>query len=194
MLYSSYVVTNDPSNYGLIYLTRILSSETGIKEILDTLTGEGDLLLVMIISRLIKPSSDISLLKFIDQIYYPWADLSIKKDRIYRLLDKLERNKESIEIDLFNRLKPDVSVIHYDLTSTYFKGREDNDVVLFGCSRDKKMGKEQIVIGLIIADGIPIYDEVWPGNTVDPRTLESTIPVHKERFHVKGNHWRQGIC
>jgi len=100
----------------------------------------------MIISRLIKNSSDISLLKFIDQTYYPWADLSIKKDRIYRLLDKLEKNKESIELDLFNRLKPDTSVVHYDLTSSYFEGGEDNDLVLFGYSRDKKRGKEEIVM------------------------------------------------
>ncbi len=57
--------------------------------------------------------------------------------------------------------------------------------MLFGYSRDKKRGKEQIVIGLVMADGIPIYHEVWPGNTVDPKTLESTISVLKERFHIK---------
>ena len=36
-----------------------------------------------------------------------------------------------------------------------------------------------------MADGIPIHHEVWPGNTVDPKTLESTISVLKERFHIK---------
>jgi transposase len=63
-------------------------------------------------------------------------------------------------LDIFNKLKPDVSVVHYDLTSSYFKGREDNDLVLFGYSRDRKRGKVQIVIGMVMADGIPIYHHV----------------------------------
>ncbi|MGC8563179.1 MAG: IS1634 family transposase, partial [Thermoplasmata archaeon] len=75
-------------------------------------------------------------------------------------------------------------MVHYDLTSSYSEGRENNDLVLFGYSRDKKRGKEQIVIGLVMADGIPIYHQVWPGNTVDPKTLESTLTTLKERFHV----------
>ena len=39
-------------------------------------------------------------------------------------------------------LKPDASIVHHDLTSSYFEGREDNDLVLFGYSRGRKMGKE----------------------------------------------------
>ena len=34
------------------------------------------------------------------------------------------------------------SMVHYDLTLSYFKGKEDNDLVLFGYSRDRKRGKE----------------------------------------------------
>ena len=35
-----------------------------------------------------------------------------------------------------------------------------------------------------MADGIPIYHEVFPGNTVDPKTLEPTISALKDRFHI----------
>lgn len=31
---------------------------------------------------------------------------------------------------------------------------------------------------------IPIHHEVLPGNTVDTKTLESTLAVLKERFHI----------
>ena len=57
--------------------------------------------------------------------------------------------------------------------------------MLFGYSRDKKRGKEQIVIGLVMVDGIPVHHEVRPGNTIDLKTLESTISVLKERFHIR---------
>ncbi|MHB8361050.1 MAG: hypothetical protein ACYDDC_04515, partial [Thermoplasmataceae archaeon] len=56
---------------------------------------------------------------------------------------------------------------------------------MFGYSRDKKRGKEQIVIGLVMADGIPIHHEVWKGNTIDPKTLDFTITVLKDRFRIK---------
>ena len=56
---------------------------------------------------------------------------------------------------------------------------------MFRYSRDKKRGKEQIVIGLVMADGIPVHHEVWPGNKIDPKPLESTISTLKERFHIK---------
>ena len=36
-----------------------------------------------------------------------------------------------------------------------------------------------------MADGIPIHHEVWPGNTMDPKTLEATMSALKERFHIK---------
>ena len=36
-----------------------------------------------------------------------------------------------------------------------------------------------------MADGIPIHHEVWPGNTVDPKTLEPTIATLKDRFGIK---------
>ncbi|WP_393971953.1 hypothetical protein OXIME_000546 [Oxyplasma meridianum] len=81
----------------------------------------------------------------------------------------LNQNKIPIENELFHALKPHVSVVHYQLTSSYFESREDNDLVLLGYFRDKKRGKEQMVIGLVMADCIPIYHEVWPSNTVGPK-------------------------
>ena len=38
-----------------------------------------------------------------------------------------------------------------------------------------------------MADGIPIYDEVWLGNTIEPKTLESTISLLKDHFRT--NMW-----
>ncbi|MFG1519805.1 MAG: hypothetical protein AAE977_04960 [Thermoplasmataceae archaeon] len=137
----------------------------------------------MIISRPFEPSSDLDLIDLAGRVYHTWNG-GISEDNVYRSLDILIEKKERIEMDIFNALKPEKFVIHYDLTSLYFERRENNDLVLFGHSRDKKRGKEQIVIGLVMADGIPIYYEVWPGNTIDPKIVESTISMLKERFHI----------
>ena len=172
-------------SFGLFYAARTMMERNGMSGILTRHTRSyAETLTFMIISRLFEPSSDIDLIDLEKRVYYPW-EMHISEDSVYRSLDSLLKRKDDIEIDIFHALKPDTSIVHYDLTSSYFEGREDNDLVLFGYSRDKKRGKEQIVIGIVMADGIPIHHEVWPGNTVDPKTLEATISVLKERFHIK---------
>jgi transposase len=42
-----------------------------------------------------------------------------------------------------------------------------------------------MVIGLVMADGLPIHHEVWPSNTMDPKTHDFTISVLKDRFRIK---------
>ena len=172
-------------SFGIFYAARTMMERNGMSGILARHTRSyAETLIFMIISRLFEPSSDINLIDMKDRVYYPW-EMHISEDSVYRSLDSLLEKKDEIEMDLFHALKPDTSIVHYDLTSSYFEGREDNDLVLFGYSRDKKRGKEQIVIGLVMADGIPIHHEVWKGNTIDPETLEATISVLKDRFRIK---------
>ena len=172
--------------YGIAHASMAVMDNSGILSILRKNVGVySHILNFMIIARLQEPSSDLSLISMSEKIYYPWSEINLNDDNIYRTLDKLISAKDKIEMEIFKALKPDTSRIHYDVTSSYFEGREDNDLVLFGYSRDKKRGKEQIVIGLVMADGIPIHHEVWPGNTVDPKTLEPTIATLKDRFGIK---------
>ena len=172
--------------YGIAHASMAVMNNNGILSILRKNVGVySHILNFMIIARLQEPSSDLSLISMSEKIYYPWSEINLNDDNIYRTLDKLITAKDKIEMEIFKALKPDISKIHYDVTSTYFEGREDNDLVLFGYSRDKKRGKEQIVIGLVMADGIPVHHEVWPGNTVDPKTLEPTIATLKDRFGIK---------
>ena len=147
-------------SFGLFYASRMIMERNGILDALKRNTGSySEILTFMIISRLFDPSSDMELIDLAGRVFYPW-ELHISEDNVYRSLDSIIAVKNEMEIDLFRALKPDISTIHYDLTSSYFEGKEDNDLVLFGYSRDKKRGKEQIVIGLVMADGIPIHHEV----------------------------------
>ena len=172
-------------SFGVFHASKAIMDRCGISAVLERHTGTyAGIISFMISSRLFEASSDIDLLSLRERVYYPW-ELNMSKDNIYRSLDAIIEEKDRIETDLFDALKPDTSTVHYDLTSSYFEGREENDLVLFGYSRDKKRGKEQIVIGLVMADGIPIHHEVWPGNTIDPKTLEDTISFLKDRFGIK---------
>ena len=92
------------------------------------------------VARLIRPGFDLSLIRFHETSYYP--DIrELKKDQIYDALDHLISMKDELETAIVNALKPDLKRVYYDLTSTYFEGKEKNDLVMFGYSRDRKRGK-----------------------------------------------------
>ena len=134
------LVFDPPLDFGMIYAARKIMEQTGIMRSLSMLGKYMETIFLMIIARIIYPGSDISLRRFFQTIYYPWDQPRTGKDELYRALDVLIGFKDQIEIDLFRALNPDTSTVHYDLTSSYFEGKEDNDLVLFGYSRDKKRG------------------------------------------------------
>ena len=120
--------------------------DTGILQVLKKNTGVyAHILNFMIIARLLEPSSDLSLINLLERVYYPWSGVDLNDDYIYQTPDKLISVKDEIEISIFKTLKPDTSMVHYDLTSSYFEGKENNDLVLFGYSRDKKRGKNRLL-------------------------------------------------
>ena len=56
----------------------------------------------------------------------------------------------------------------------------------FGCNRDRKRGKSQIVCGLLsAADSCPLAIEVFAGNTADPTTVHSQVQTLRGRFGVE---------
>ena len=88
----------------------------------------------MITTVVTKPGSDIWLEKSFRTVYYPWDSPTIGKDDLYRSLDALIGFKDRFEMHLFMALKPDTSLIHYDLTSSYFEDPKSvNNIV---CMKD----------------------------------------------------------
>jgi len=109
------------------------------------------------------------------------------EDDLYSNLDWLSENQARIELNLFksrfgDTLKPILYL--YDVTSSYLEGVK-NALGDWGYNRDKKKGKLQIVIGLLLdGDGIPVSVEVFKGNTNDTKTVLSQIQKLAGRFGV----------
>ncbi|MCL5439625.1 MAG: hypothetical protein M1595_01785 [Candidatus Thermoplasmatota archaeon] len=136
-----------PKEYGLIYAAQVLCHDLGIDTVFDHMGKYSEIVFLSVVSRIVYPSSDVSLLRILEKVYYPRIT-DLKKDSIYDALDYIIERKDQIEQEIVSILKPDMRRVYYDLTSTYFEGKEKNDLVLFGYSRDKKRGKRQINIGL----------------------------------------------
>lgn len=102
--------------------------------------------------------------------------LRIQLRQVYRSLFVLLNKKEDIEKHLCKTLNPKREIVFYDLTSSYAEGAyKKSDIVCYGFNRDKKLGKKQIVLGLLLAESLPLAHEVWEGNTADKSTLKEAI-------------------
>ena len=86
------------------------------------------------------------------------------EEHLYANLDWLHENQEEIENKLARKLhgKNPIELFLYDVTSSYLEG-EKNELAAFGYNRDKKRGKQQIVIGLLCDPaGTPAFDRSIP--------------------------------
>ena len=109
---------------------------------------------------------------------------SFDEDDLYKNLDWLAKNQAKIEDRLFRKRNPDgkAQLFLYDVTSSYLEGTH-NQLGAFGYNRDKKKGKQQIVIGLLCdEEGRPLSVEAFRGNTSDTKTFPSQVRKVAHRF------------
>ena len=155
---------------------------------------------VLIISRLIEPSSELYLAEHLyartalpDLFGIPWAKLN--DDRLYRTLDHLVKHKSALEVHLKNRagelfdLKYDLLL--YDITSTYFEGLcKKNPQAKRGYSRDNRSDCLQVCIALVMSrDGMPLGYEVLDGNRHDVNSVEDIVNLMESRYGKADRVW-----
>ena len=144
----------------------------------------------MIVARILSPDSKLATARGLDAatasstLAQELALEEVTADELYAALDWLEARHARIETTLARTHLADGALLLYDVTSSYFEGRTSSLGAL-GHNRDQTGWQPQIVIGLLCAqDGCPIAVEVFPGNTSDPKTLDSAVTKARERFGV----------
>jgi transposase len=144
----------------------------------------------MVFNRLLEPSSKLRVSEWVaTQAIHEIFPEEIPLHRYYRSLDYLMTHKESLEEDIFWKVNDifnlDLSLVFYDLTSSYFEG-DHCTIARRGYSRDHRPDCRQIEIGLLVnRDGIPIAHEVWDGNVKDQNTVPVTLETMRKRFNIK---------
>ena len=147
----------------------------------------GKLAMWQVIARVIEQGSRLSAVR-LAQTHAACDVLDIRRgfdeNDLYDNLRWLADNQEEIEKKLFSvrREKTKPEIFLYDVTSSYLEGM-NNYFGEYGYNRDKKKGKQQIVIGLLCDEfGEPVSTEVFAGNTQDPQTFASQVKKAAERF------------
>jgi len=78
-----------------------------------------------------------------------------------------------------------LDALYYDITSTYFEGAKCV-LAKLGYSRDKKIGKVQINIALVVTRNwaFPICFLVYSGSTNDQKTVKDILKVLRSEFKI----------
>ncbi len=204
--------------HGDVHALEAIWQRLGIPDILRTQTGKRfrydveRALFAMVANRACAPVSKL-------YCHEQWLKEDVRiagtegldLQHLYRAMDFLEANKESIEQAIFYRvadlLNLDVEVIFYDTTSLHFeideedrgnkagevKGSKAAGAKTYAAPRQRGHAKNgrsdvpQIVVGLAVTrEGFPVRHWVFPGNTVDVTT------VAKVKEDLKG--WQLTRC
>jgi len=182
--------------YGPSMVFRRLWEKLGLDQILSELVAGTDIsfdvqeaIFCMVLNRLTEPTSKVGVADWKDGVYRPQFD-ELKLHHLYRAIDFLDENKETIEEQLFFRhtdlFSSQLDLVFFDTTSTHVEGAAGAfDLLDYGHSKDHRPDRLQVMIGILMSrDGIPIAHHVFPGNTPDTEAFMEAVRDLKNRFNI----------
>ena len=147
------------------------------------------LIRVMVFNRLCDPESKLGVLRWLDTVAMPGVEVeTITHQHLLRSMDALVDHQTEVDAVVANLLRPlidqELSVVFYDMTTIRTEGSStpDGDVRQFGMAKEGLIAR-QVMLGVVqTGDGLPIYHEVFAGNTAESPTLLPTLKTVLERF------------
>lgn len=148
---------------------------------------------VMVFNRLCDADSKLGALRWLQTVALPEVDAgAMTHQHLLRSMDALMDHQEAVDACVAALLRPlideQLSVVFYDLTTIRAQGlsEQDGDLRRFGMSKEGLIAR-QFLLGVVqTADGLPIYHEVFAGNTSEGTTLQPTLERVLARYpHVR---------
>ena len=148
---------------------------------------------VMVFNRLCDPDSKLGVLRWLQTVSMPQlAPDALTHQQLLRSMDALMDHQAAVDDCIAALLRPliddELSVVFYDLTTIRAEGlsQQDADVRHFGMSKEGVIAR-QFMLGVVqTSEGMPIYHEVFDGNTAEAPTLEPTLKKVLARYpHIK---------
>ena len=148
---------------------------------------------VMVFNRLCDADSKLGTLRWLQTVSMPGVDpAKLTHQHLLRSMDALMDHQQAVDDCVAHLLRPLIddalSVVFYDLTTIRAAGHsvQDGDVRHFGMSKEGMVAR-QFMLGVVqTADGMPIYHEVFDGNTSEAPTLLPTVRKVLARYpHIR---------
>ena len=148
---------------------------------------------VMVFNRLCDPDSKLGVLRWLQTVSMPGVDnAKLTHQQLLRSMDALMDHQGAVDDCVAHLLRPlideELSVVFYDLTTIRIEGlsEQKDDIRRHGMSKEGLIAR-QFMLGVVqTADGMPIYHEVFAGNTAEAPTLKPTLEKVLSRYpHIR---------
>ena len=150
------------------------------------------LIRVMVFNRLCNPDSKLGVLRWLETVALPGTSLeSIDHQHLLRAMDALVEHKAGVDNVMASLLRPlvdqDLAMVFYDMTTIRAAGlsEQEGDLRHYGMA---KVGvvERQVMLGVVqTSEGLPLYHEVFEGNTAEVTTIKGVIEKIVARFPIK---------
>lgn len=147
---------------------------------------------IMVFNRLCDPESKLGVLRWLETVGLPGLSIeAVDHQHLLRAMDALVTHQAEVDAVLAGLLRPLVdqtlSVVFYDMTTIRADGlsQQQDDVRQYGMAKEGVIAR-QFMLGVVqTAEGLPLYHEVFDGNTAEVTTLKPTIEKVLSQFPVK---------
>ena len=147
------------------------------------------LIRLMVFNRLCDPDSKLGVLRWVQTVALPDVQLeAVSHQHLLRAMDALMEHQAAVDSVVADSLRPlmnsDLSLAFYDMTTIRAAGLSEleGDVRHYGMAKEGLIAR-QFMLGVVqTAEGLPIYHEVFDGNTAEAKTLLPILKVVLERF------------
>lgn len=150
------------------------------------------LIRVMVFNRLCDPDSKLGVLRWMETVALPGTSLqAIDHQHLLRAMDALVDHKAAVDNVMASLLRPlvdqDLAIVFYDMTTIRAAGlsEQEGDLRHYGMSKEGVVAR-QVMLGVVqTAEGLPLYHEVFDGNTAEVTTIKGVIEKIIARFPIK---------
>jgi transposase len=172
--------------HGHVEAVLTLARRLGLARLLDrTPSRERDLCVAMIAGRVLEPGSKLACTRQLEACTLG-EELGVQgavHDDLYAAMDWLLERQGQVEQRLARRHLKAGELALYDVSCSYFEGREC-PLAQFGYDHGSgKRGRAQVAYGLLCdSDGRPVAIEAFEGSLKDSKTLPSQVQKIEQRF------------
>ena len=150
------------------------------------------LIRVMVFNRLCEPDSKLGVLRWLETVALPGTSLaSIDHQHLLRAMDALVEHKAEVDNVMASLLRPlvdqDLAMVFYDMTTIRAAGlsEQEGDLRQYGMAKEGIVAR-QVMLGVVqTAEGLPLWHEVFDGNTAEVTTIKGVIEKIVTRFPIK---------
>ena len=193
------IIFNDHWRFLDVAFLNFIWEQWGISKIFnqseDKKVQTSEILKILTIYRCLDPGSYLSSVEWykktaLDRILLINAE-QINKSRIFRELDCIEDKKKDIENYLYSSLKErdadSLRFVFYDLTDSYFEGR-NCELATPGRTKSNGFQKKRVVLSLLVnSNGYPFAWDILEDYTADVSTIKNLSTQWKTQFNFGEN-------